>query len=92
MKYVRPPMGEFSERTVALSKNLGYTSVFWSFAYRDWETNNQKGTEYAKETVLNAIHPGEVMLLHAVSVDNTNALGDIIDEVRSMGYEFGVLD
>lgn len=92
MKYVRPPMGEFSERTVALSKNLGYTSVFWSFAYRDWETNNQKGTEYAKETVLNAIHPGEVMLLHAVSVDNTNALGDIIDEARSMGYEFGELD
>ena len=71
-------MGEFSERTVALSKNLGYTSVFWSFAYRDWETNNQKGTEYAKETVLKAIHPGEVMLLHAVSVDNANALGDKI--------------
>ena len=91
MKYVRPPMGEFSERTVALSKNLGYTSVFWSFAYKDWETNNQKGTEYAKETVLNAIHPGEVMLLHAVSVDNTNALGMIIDEVRNMGYEFGEL-
>ena len=91
MKYVRPPMGEFSERTVALSKNLGYTSVFWSFAYRDWETNNQKGTEYAKETVLNAIHPGEVMLLHAVSVDNANALGDIIDEARSLGYEFGEL-
>lgn len=91
MKYVRPPMGEFSERTVALSKNLGYTSVFWSFAYRDWETNNQKGTEYAKETVLKAIHPGEVMLLHAVSVDNANALGDIIDEARNMGYEFGEL-
>lgn len=92
MKYVRPPMGEFSERTVALSKNLGYTSIFWSFAYRDWETNNQKGTEYAKETVLKAIHPGEVMLLHAVSVDNANALGDIIDEARNMGYEFGELD
>lgn len=91
MKYVRPPMGEFSERTVALSKNLGYTSVFWSFAYRDWETNNQKGTEYAKETVLKGIHPGEVMLLHAVSVDNTNALGDIIKGARDMGYEFGEL-
>lgn len=92
MKYIRPPMGEFSERTVALSKNLGYTSVFWSFAYRDWETNNQKGTEYAKNTVLDAIHPGEVMLLHAVSVDNTNALGDIIDGARALGYEFGELD
>ena len=31
------------------------------------------------------------MLLHAVSVDNTNALGMIIDEARDMGYEFGEL-
>lgn len=92
MKYMRPPMGEFSERTLAISKRLGYTSVFWSFAYRDWETDNQKGTEYAKNTVLEGLHPGGVILLHAVSKDNANALGDIIKGAREMGYEFGVLD
>ena len=31
------------------------------------------------------------MLLHAVSKDNANALGDIIDKAREMGYEFGEL-
>jgi len=91
MKYVRPPMGEFSERTLALSKNLGYTSVFWSFAYKDWETDNQKGTDYAVNTVINGLHPGEVMLLHAVSKDNANALPTIIEKAREMGYEFGEL-
>lgn len=91
MKYVRPPKGEFSERTLALSKNLGYTSVFWSFAYKDWETNNQKGTDYAVNTVINGLHPGEVMLLHAVSKDNANALPIIIEKAREMGYEFGEL-
>jgi len=91
MKYLRPPMGEFSERTLSISRSLGYTSVFWSFAYRDWEVDNQKGTQYAIDTVLNGLHPGEVMLLHAVSKDNANALGTIIDEARKMGYEFGEL-
>lgn len=92
MKYLRPPMGEFSERTLSITKSLGYTNVFWSFAYRDWEVDNQKGTEYAYNTVINALHPGEVMLLHAVSKDNANALGDIIDTARDMGYEFGELN
>jgi len=91
MKYLRPPMGEFSERTLSITRSLGYTSVFWSFAYRDWEVDNQKGTQYAIDTVLNGLHPGEVMLLHAVSKDNANALGTIIDESRKMGYEFGEL-
>ena len=91
MKYLRPPMGEFSERTLSITKSLGYTNVFWSFAYKDWEVNNQKGTDYAYNTVIDALHPGEVMLLHAVSKDNANALGQIIDKARDMGYEFGEL-
>jgi peptidoglycan-N-acetylmuramic acid deacetylase len=91
MKYLRPPMGEFSERTLSITKSLGYTNVFWSFAYRDWETDNQKGKDHAYNTVINALHPGEVMLLHAVSKDNAEALGDIIDKAREMGYEFGEL-
>lgn len=91
MKYIRPPMGEFSERTLALSSNLGYTSVFWSFAYKDWETNNQKGADYAVNNVINGLHPGEVMLLHAVSKDNADALPIIIEKAREMGYEFGEL-
>lgn len=91
MKYLRPPMGEFSERTLSITKSLGYTNVFWSFAYRDWETDKQRGKEYAYNSVINALHPGEVMLLHAVSKDNADALGDIIDTARDMGYEFGEL-
>ena len=91
MKYLRPPMGEFSERTLSITRSLGYTNVFWSFAYRDWETDNQKGKDYAYNSVINALHPGEVMLLHAVSKDNADALGDIIDTARDMGYEFGEL-
>ncbi len=90
--YFRFPKGEYSDCALDLVGSLGYMSVFWSLAYADWDINNQKGAEYAHDTVVSRIHPGAVILLHAVSSDNANALGDIIDTVRGMGYEFRSLD
>lgn len=92
MKYLRPPMGEYSERTLYISKKLGYTNVFWSFAYRDWETDNQKGANYALEQVKKGLYNGAVLLLHAVSKDNAEALESIIEEARNRGYVFKSLD
>ena len=90
--YFRFPKGEYSDSALDLVGSLGYTSVFWSLAYADWDVNDQKGASYAHDTVTARIHPGAVILLHAVSSDNAYALGDIIDTVRSMGYEFRSLD
>lgn len=92
MTYLRPPKGEYSERTVAISKDLGYKTVLWSQAYDDWDVNNQKGIEYAKKMILNNLHNGAVILLHAVSKDNTEVLGEVIDEIRNRGYEISPLD
>lgn len=92
MTYLRPPKGEYSERTVKLCKDLGYTHVLWSSAYDDWDVNNQKGNDYAKKMILNYSHNGCVMLLHAVSKDNTEVLGDIIDALSVQEYEFYSLD
>lgn len=88
MKFVRPPRGIFSERTLAVSSELGYTHVFWSIAYKDWDTKAQKGWNYAYEKVMAQLHPGAVILLHSVSEDNAEALGKIIDDARQKGYEF----
>ena len=41
MKYIRPPKGEYSERTIACTNSLGYKTVMWSFAYDDWDENKQ---------------------------------------------------
>lgn len=92
MKYIRPPMGEFSERTLAMTNSLGYTTVMWSFAYDDWNEDNQRGIEYAKEKILNNVHNGAVILLHGNSSDNCNVLDYIIKEIKNMGYEFRSLD
>lgn len=92
MKFFRPPMGEYSDRTLALTNSLGYTTVFWSFAYKDWETNNQKGADYTFKTVTNGLHNGGVLLLHAVSKDNAAALDSIITYAENMGYKFKSLE
>lgn len=92
MKYIRPPMGEFSEKTLNITNSLGYKTVMWSFAYEDWNENNQPEETTAKQKILKNIHNGEVMLLHGNSRTNTNILEGIIKEIKDMGYEFKSLD
>ncbi len=86
--YFRFPKGEYSELALKTVGDLGYTSVFWSLAYADWDLNDQKGSDYAYETVMSRLHGGAVILLHSVSPDNANALKKIINGAREQGYEF----
>lgn len=91
MTLFRPPMGEFSERTLALTQQLGYKSVFWSYAYADWDPDNQIGMQQAYEKVTSAEHEGAIYLLHAVSKDNAEILGRVIDDMRANGYTLKAL-
>ena len=90
-EYFRFPSGEYSECALELVSSIGFKSVFWSVAYADWDTSTQKGSDYAFSTVTSRFHPGAVILLHAVSQDNADALGRIIDEARNQGYAFKTL-
>lgn len=92
MKYLRPPKGEYSERSLAASQKLGYKTIFWSSAYADWDINKQTGKEHAFKAVTSQFHNGSIILLHAVSRDNTEALADIIEEAKRQGYTFLSLD
>ena len=90
-KFFRPPMGKYSQKSLAMTKDLGYKTVFWSFAYGDYEPNNQPSTYYAKKHILGHLHDGSILLLHAISKTNAQVLGEVIDEARSNGYEFYLL-
>ena len=92
MKYMRPPKGEFSERTLDITNSLGYKTVMWSFAYEDWNEDKQPNEEKAKEKILENLHNGEIMLLHGNSKTNMNILDSIIKEAKNMGYEFKSLE
>ncbi len=92
MKYIRPPKGECSERTLEFTNSLGYKTVMWSLAYDDWEESKQGREEYGKKKILENIHNGAIILLHSTSKDNSNILDSVIKEIRGMGYEFDSLD
>lgn len=92
MMYLRPPRGIFSERTMAIARELGYYHVFWSLAFVDWHIDRQKGWKYAYDQIMSQIHPGAVILLHTVSKDNADALAKVIDDLRKQGYTFKRLD
>ena len=92
MKYIRPPKGEFSEKSLKYTNNLGYKTIMWSFAYEDWDENNQPNEEKAKEKILENLHNGEIMLLHGNSKTNTDILDEVIKKSKEMGYSFKSLD
>ena len=91
-KYYRPPEGRFDEESLKYAQEMGYKTVFWSFAYADWDNNSQMSAEKAKAKILENIHNGEVMLLHPTSSTNAEILEEIIVTLKSQGYRFGTLD
>ena len=89
--YYRPPEGKFDERSLSYAKELGYKTVFWSFAYADWDNNNQPNADEAKKKIFDNIHNGAVILLHPTSATNAQILSDVIKELKKQGYRFGEL-
>jgi len=90
--YYRPPEGRFDETSLAFAQKLGYKTIFWSFAYADWDNNKQPSEAEAKKKILDNIHNGAVILLHPTSATNAAVLDDVIRSLKAEGYRFGTLD
>ncbi len=90
--YFRPPEGSFSREMLSCVKDLGYKTVFWSFAYADWDNQKQPDPAKALRTVMDNMHNGAVILLHPTSSTNVQILPQVIEGLRAEGYRFGTLD
>lgn len=86
----RFPEGVFSARLLALAANEGMYSVFWSYAYADWDANDQPPVAESLEKALAAAHPDAIYLLHPMAT-NSAMLGDLIDGLRAAGYQLAAL-
>ena len=91
-KFFRPPEGTFDKQMLERINALGYKTVFWSFAYADWDNDKQMTREKAMQKILDNIHNGAIILLHPTSATNAAILGEVIDELRAQGYRFGTLE
>ena len=91
MTLFRNPEGAFSEQVLAMTREMGYKSVLWSFAYNDWNVQEQPNPENALKKLTDRMHPGAVYLLHAVSRTNDQILQQWIQNAKAAGYEFILL-
>ncbi len=91
-KYFRPPEGSFDKELLTRVQNMGYKTVFWSFAYADWDNNAQMGEEVALKKILDNLHNGEIMLLHPTSSTNAKIMPTLIKELKARGYRFATLE
>lgn len=87
-RFFRPPKGEYSERTLQITKDIGYTTVFWSMAYLDYDVNNQPGSDYVINHFEKYIHPGAIPLIHNISKSNAEALDTVLTNLEKEGYTF----
>lgn len=90
--YYRPPEGCFNKQNLIWANELGYKTIFWSFAYDDWDNNRQMSGEKALEKLISGLHNGEVLLLHPTSQTNADILDAFLTELENRGYRFGTLD
>lgn len=91
-RYFRPPEGRFSIEMLKTVSEMGYKTVFWSFAYADWDNARQMPPQKAMQCVMDNIHNGAVILLHPTSATNVEILPRVIAELKEQGYRFGSLD
>ena len=74
------------------AKELGYKTIFWSYAYADWDNNRQPDPQKAKEQILLHTHPGMVILLHPTSKTNADIMDDLLSCWEQQGYRSGTLE
>ena len=90
-KFFRFPEGKFSESALKAVSDIGYKTIFWSFAYDDWDNGRQPNGEAAIKKILANTHDGAVILLHPTSKTNADILPELISAWRQQGYSFGTL-
>ncbi|MBE6629257.1 MAG: delta-lactam-biosynthetic de-N-acetylase [Ruminococcaceae bacterium] len=90
--FFRPPEGRFSREMLEKVQEMGYKTVFWSFAYADWDNEKQPEPGKALQCIMDNVHNGAVLLLHPTSKTNAEILPRVIEELKKEGYRFGTLE
>jgi len=91
-RFYRPPKGIYSENNLKHAQELGYKTIFWSLAYKDWEEKNQPTKEQAFAKLIPRVHPGAVILLHNTSKTNALILDELLTKYKELGYRFESLE
>ena len=89
-RYIRPPNGDFDQKSLAATRDVGYETVIWSVDSRDWMN---PGVGAIINYAVGKAHPGAIILLHASdSCKQTDqALPAVIDGLKAKGFKLLLL-
>ncbi len=80
----RPPYGEYSNKVIEASRELGYETVMWSIDSLDWRGTSSNDME---KRVLRKLHKGAIIRFHVTGRNTPEALPQIIEGIMEQGYK-----
>ena len=89
--FYRPPEGSYTYDNLKWAQEMGYHTTLWSVAYADWDQDKQPTRAAALQTLGSRVHPGAIILLHAVSSTNAAILDELLTGWEQQGYTFAYL-
>ncbi len=84
-KLFRPPFGEYNDRVIRISEQLGFQPVQWSLDSLDWKEGYDADTIYQRIT--SRIGPGDIVLFHNDGEYTPKALPRILEWLQDKGYK-----
>ena len=87
MEVFRPPYGDYDDKLVDVTYEVGYYPIQWSIDSLDWKNY---GVNSIIDTVVNhkALDNGGIILMHNGSKYTADALQGVIDGLKKKGYTF----
>lgn len=81
----RAPYGEYDDNLITTLDGMGMKVIQWDVDSVDWK---EPPAADIKKKVLKGVKPGSVLLFHNDLANTTEALPEILSELKSQGYKF----
>ena len=92
-KFFRPPYGAHDQRTDLIISEMGYPIILWNLDSLDHTTTNPNEVFANYVLLLNQLDPDpSIALQHDIAPHSVQEVGNIIDYIRSKGYELVTID
>lgn len=81
----RAPYGEFDDSLITTLDGMGMKVIQWDVDSVDWK---KPSAADIKKKVLKGVKPGSILLFHNDLENTTEALPEILSELKAQGYKF----
>jgi peptidoglycan/xylan/chitin deacetylase (PgdA/CDA1 family) len=87
--YYRPPNGAINPHVQQLAASIGYRTVIWTIDTLDWQADSTP--ERIIQIIKSGLKPGAIILMHAGSASEAQALDQVITMLQQDGYSLVTL-